>query len=216
MERFIAAGGGPVRRARPGALRDAGLAHWRGADARLHERGGAAAHPRDGGDPLLQPLAGRDLAQGRDLGQPAARAPDPLRLRRRRARRPGRAGRVRPATRVSARASTATSRGAPTRLRTRHRPTGEPAPATYEALAVLERTLLDRRATPARRLLHGRAARRPAADRRQGARGGRGGGARRRLGVRRSGWPRRRPTSSTTCRCCWSRAGSRSRRRWRC
>ena len=40
-----AADGGPsqrLRRARPRAVRDPGLAHGRGADARLHERGGAA------------------------------------------------------------------------------------------------------------------------------------------------------------------------------
>ena len=61
---------------------------------------------------------------------------------------------------------------------------GEPTPAAYEALATLERTLLDRRERPSRRLLHGRAAGRPAADSRQGARGGGRGVPRRRLGVR--------------------------------
>ena len=51
------------------------------------------AHPRDRGDPLLQPLARGALAQGRDLGQHPAVAPAALRLRRRRAGRAGRAGR---------------------------------------------------------------------------------------------------------------------------
>ena len=53
-------------------LRGPGPGDRRGADARLHERGVAAA---DGGDrrgPLLQPLARRDLAQGRELGQHAS------------------------------------------------------------------------------------------------------------------------------------------------
>ena len=84
-----------IRRARPGAVRGPGLRHRRGADARLHERGVAAADRRDRRGPLLQPLARGDLAQGGDLGQRPAAAPAPLRLRRRRDRRPGRAGRAR-------------------------------------------------------------------------------------------------------------------------
>ena len=47
----------PLRRERPGPVRGPGLAHGRGADARLHERRGAAADPRDRRGPLLQPLA---------------------------------------------------------------------------------------------------------------------------------------------------------------
>ena len=86
---------------------------------------------------------------------------------------------------------------------------GEPAPLPYEALAALERTLVDRqRERPAGsytvELLEDSEARR-----RQGARGGRRGGQGRQLASPRSGWPRRGPTSSTTWRCCCSRAASR-------
>ena len=125
-------------------LRDAGLGDRRGADARLHERGGAAAHARDRRGALLQPLAGRDVAQGRDLGQRAARAADPLRLRRRRVRRPGRAGRARlphgPALVLLPR-----PRGHGRPGEDAPPADGEPAPAAHEALPALERTLVDRR-----------------------------------------------------------------------
>ena len=47
----------------------------------------------------------------------------------------------------------------------------------------------------------------PAADRREGDGGGRGGGARRARGVRRSAWTKRRPTCSTTCSCSCAAAG---------
>ena len=50
---------------------------------------------RDRRAALLQPLAGGDLAQRGNLGQRAEAAPAPLRLRRRRDRRPGRADRAR-------------------------------------------------------------------------------------------------------------------------
>ena len=100
-----------------------------------------------GRDPLLQPLARRALAQGRDLRQRAARAAAPLRLRRRRARRARRAGRAGVPHRSSARASTATWTEAPIRRPTRRRPRASRAPAAHEALATLERTLLERRAT---------------------------------------------------------------------
>ena len=56
-------------RARAGPVRRPGLAHGRGAHARLHERRGARAHARDRRDALLEPLARRAVAQGRDLGQ---------------------------------------------------------------------------------------------------------------------------------------------------
>ena len=102
----------------------------RGAHARLHERGGARAHARDSGrGAVLEPLARRAVAQGRDLGQRPARARAALRLRRRRPARPRRAGRARPATPASAPAS--------------HRGDMEPAPA--EALPALERTIAERR-----------------------------------------------------------------------
>ena len=60
-----------LRRARPGAVHRPGLADRRGADARVHERRGAAPHARDGRDALLQPLAPGAVAQGRDVGQHA-------------------------------------------------------------------------------------------------------------------------------------------------
>ena len=198
----------------PRAVRDAGLPHRRGADARLHERGGAAAHARDAGDPLLQPLARRDLAQGRDLGQRPARAPAPLRLRRRRARRPGRPGR--PGCHTGERScfyrdlegtadpgvdAPRRRRRAGARCPTRRWPS-------------LERTLLDRqRSAP-------RAATRSSCSTTRGAIGDKvreeadGGRQGRAARSPTSGSPRRPPTSSTTSRCCCSRAASRWPRCW--
>src|SRR5205807_9323883 len=46
-----------LRRARAAALHRAGLQVRRGADVRLHERGGAEAHARDGRAAALEPLA---------------------------------------------------------------------------------------------------------------------------------------------------------------
>ena len=86
---------------------------------------------------------------------------------------------------------------------------GEPAPLPYEALAALERTLVARQRKPPDGQLHGRAARGPEARRRQGPRGGAPRSSRRSTPSPRSGSPRRAPTSSTTWRCCCSRAASR-------
>ena len=66
-----------------------------------------------------------------------------------------------------------------------HRGELEPG-APHETLPALERTLRERARERPARLLHGRAARRPAADRREGDGGGRGGRARRARGVRRA------------------------------
>ena len=113
------------------------------------------------------------VAQGRDLRQRAARARAALRLRRRRAARPGGARRPRlPHGRAQLLPRTASC---------------EPA-APHEALPAPGAHHRRARGERPRRLLHGRAAGRPGADRRQGARGGRGGGARRRGGVATSAW----------------------------
>ena len=98
-----------LRRARPRPGRRAGLAHGGGAHPRLRQRRGGRAHARDGRAAPLEPLARRALAQGRDLGQRPARARAAPGLRRRRAAGARRAGRARPATRASARASTTAS-----------------------------------------------------------------------------------------------------------
>ena len=162
-----------LRRARPGAVRRAGFRQRRGADARLRERGVAAADRRDRRAPLLQPLAGGDLAQGRNLGQRAAAAPAPLRLRRRRDRRPRRADRSRLPHRRAILLLTARS-------------TASPSPAAHEALRGARAHPAQPRRRAARGQLHGAAARRPEADRREGRGGGRGGGPRRPRGVRRA------------------------------
>ena len=102
--------------ARPRAVRDPGLAHRRGAHARLHERGGARAHARDRRAAPVEPLARRAVAQGRDVRQHAGGQGAALRLRRRRGARARRARRARPATPASAPASTtATSTRGPAR-----------------------------------------------------------------------------------------------------
>ena len=72
------------------------------------------------------------------------------------------------------------------------------ARAPHEALPGLERTVEARRTASPGLELHRRAARRPAADRREGPGGGRGGLPRCRRGERRARAPKRPPTSSTT------------------
>ncbi len=166
-------------------MRDAGLEQRRGAHPGLHERRGAAAHPRDGRDPLLQPFAGSAVAKGGDLGQRPAPAPAALRLRRRRA---GGAGRARGPGLPHRRARLLLSRpGRQRRPGARRR--GRRRRARARGPRGAGRARADaRRPSPraTRGLLHGRPARRPRADRRQGARGGRGGRARRARGVRRA------------------------------
>ena len=86
---------------------------WRTGEVltrRVHGPRGAAAHARERRDVVLEPLAAGAVAQGRDLGQRAARARAALGLRRRRPAGAGRAGRARPATRASAPASTTATR----------------------------------------------------------------------------------------------------------
>ena len=61
-------GEGPLRRAGPRPMRDAGRPHRRGAHTRLHERRGPAADPRDPRDPLLQPLAPEIWRKGATSG----------------------------------------------------------------------------------------------------------------------------------------------------
>ena len=122
---------------------------------------------------LLEPLPPGAVAQGRDLGQRAARALAALRLRRRRAAGPGRAGRP----------------GLPHRRAHLLPPhaRAQTAVATHEALPALARTLAERRrdmpdGSYTARLF------RAGPDRigREGRGGGRGGGARRPRGVRRA------------------------------
>ena len=119
----------------------------------------------------VEPLARRAVAQGRDERQRAGGPRAAPGLRRRHAARARRARRARPATPASAPAFTAasSSRGAPHEML--------PGARAHAARA---------RARAPRRLLHGRAARRPAADRREGDGGGRGGQPRRARGVRRA------------------------------
>ena len=119
-----------LRRARPRAVRRPGLAHGRGADARLRQRGGARAHARDRRAAPLEPLARRAVAQGRDVGQRAGASRRCARLRRRRAARARRARRP----------------GLPHR-RAHVLPQRRPrAAAPHEALPALERTLAARAA----------------------------------------------------------------------
>ena len=94
----------------------------------------------DGGDALLQPLAGRDLAQRRNLGGDDGGAAAPLRLRRR--RRAGDRRAAGPACHTGER--TCFYREVAARRRTR-RPPGEPR-VVHEALPALERTLKSRAA----------------------------------------------------------------------
>ena len=87
--------GDRLRRARPRPGRRPGLAHRRGPDPGLRQRRGGRPHARDRRAAPVEPLARRAVAQGRDVGQHAARprAAPGLRRRRaaraRRARRPG-------------------------------------------------------------------------------------------------------------------------------
>ena len=60
-----------VRRARPGAVRRAGCGRRHRADARVDERGGAAADARDRHRSLLVALAAGAVEEGRDVGQHA-------------------------------------------------------------------------------------------------------------------------------------------------
>ena len=82
LKRELKEAGWPITesdpRDRPGRRRRAR------ADARLDGRGGAPPHARDRRGVVLEPLARRALAQGRDLRRDARRRGDPGRLRRRR------------------------------------------------------------------------------------------------------------------------------------
>ena len=196
-------------------MRDAGLATGRGADARLHERGGAAA---------ARGRPGRSTS----TAAPAARSGT-------RAQTSGNRQRVRqirfdcdgdalvalvepagPACHTGQRScfyrdldgsADPTPEAPPAE--------GEPAPGRARGAGILERTMLDRqRARPAGsytvELLDdppriGDKVREEAEEVARAA----ASESDERLS------PRRRRTSSTTFRCCWSRAGSRSRRRWR-
>ena len=129
------------------------------------------AHARDRRAAPVEPLARGAVAQGRNQRQHPDGAGAAPGLRRRHAARARRAGRARPVTRASAPAFTAAS--------------SSPR-APHETLPALERTLARPRARAPAGLLHGRAARRPRADRREGDGGGRGGRARRARGVRRA------------------------------
>ncbi|CAA9498689.1 MAG: Phosphoribosyl-AMP cyclohydrolase / Phosphoribosyl-ATP pyrophosphatase, partial [uncultured Solirubrobacteraceae bacterium] len=158
-----------VRRARARAVRHPGPGQRRGPHARLHERRGAAPHAGDRGAAPLEPLARRALAQGSHVGQHAGRPRPALRLRRRRAARPGGSGRPGLSHRKA-------------HLLPRRRPRADGARGAARARAHHRRA--HRRVR--RGLLHRPAAGRPAADRREGARGGRGGHARRPRGERRA------------------------------
>ena len=147
-----------------------GLAHGRGPDPRLQQRGGARAHARDRRAAPLEPLARRAVAQGRDVRQHPARTRPAPGLRRRRAARAGRARRPRLPHRRA-------------HLLSQRRPRA--ARAARGAAGARAHARRARRRAP-RGLLHRRAARRPAADRRQGAGGGRGGRPRRARGDRRA------------------------------
>ena len=92
--RTILSRGDRLRRARPRPGRRPGLAHGGGPDPRLRQRGGGRAHARDRRAAPLEPLARRAVAQGRDLGQHAARPRAAPGLRRRRAARARRARRA--------------------------------------------------------------------------------------------------------------------------
>ena len=190
-----------LRRAGPRALRDPGLAHRRGADARLHERRGArrdAPHRRAA---PLEPLPRRALAQGRDVGQHPGRPGDPLRLRRRRAARARRARRPRLPHRRAHLLPPRRARAA--RRRTRCCP-------------ALERTIADRAASAPDGLLHRRSCSptRRSSARRSRRRPRRSPAPRARRPTSAS--PRRPPTCSTTSPCCCAAAGSRSRTPRRC
>ena len=80
---------------------------------------------------------------------------------------------------------------------------GDMEPAVHEALPALERVIAERRGAATEDSYTARLLADPPHVGREGARGGRGGRARRRARSRTSGWPRRPPTCSTTCPCCW-------------
>ena len=126
-----------LRRARPRAVRRAGLVERRGADARVHERARAGAHARDRRAAPLEPLARRALAQGRDVRQHAGGARAAARLRRRRAARARRAGRpglphrradVLPPRRARAAGAARDAAGARAHARRARRASARPAP----------------------------------------------------------------------------------------
>ena len=155
------------------------------ADARVDERRGRAADPRDRRGVVLEPVARAALAQGRDLGQHARGRGAARRLRRRRA----------PAARAT-------------------RPGRRATRASVSCFApALWRTIARARSRAARGLVHDGAPRRGRRRvRAQGRRGGGRGSRSPRSTRATSAWSRRRPTSSTTSTCCSPRAGSTSRR----
>ena len=179
-------------------MRRPGLAHGRGADARLHERRGARAHARDRRAALLQPLA---RASCGTRARPAAtrrRSRAALRLRRRRAARARRARRARPATPASAPASTAatSSPPAPARGAARRSSARSPsAPPSGPTAPTPSRCSTTRRGS-ARRCRR-RPRRSPAPRARRPT----------------SASPRRPPTCSTTSPCCCAVARPRAGRR---
>ena len=159
-----------IRRARPGPVRRAGLAHGRGADARLHERRVAAAA-------RARPArCTSSAARGRSCGT-RARPPATRRRSRRSATtatatrcwrwssRPGR-----PATRASGPAFTAASSSPRRRTRRCRRSSGRSPSAPRASRGLLHRALLAD----------------PGLHRREGPGGGRGGGARGARGIRRA------------------------------
>ena len=135
----------------------------RGADARLHERRGAASARARRGRPTS--TAARVASSGTRARPPAtcsgcaSCATTATRMRWWRWSSPP----VRPATRASAPASTVTSNG------------GAPAPAAPRGAGGPRADPRRARDRASRGLVHGGASRRPAANRREGARGGRGG-----------------------------------------
>ena len=176
-------------------MRDAGLPLRRGADARLHERGGAAADPRDARDAPLQPQPQRDLAQGRDLRQLPAPHSSSATTATATPWSPWSSRPAPPATPASAPASTATSRGAPSPPTDAPPAPGEPVPAPYEALAALERTLLERKRERPDGSYTVDLLDDPKLAAREGQGGGRRRSSRRSRASPRSGSPRRAPTS---------------------
>ena len=154
---------------------------------------GAAAHARDRRAAPVEPLARRAVAQGRDERQH---------------RRPcGRCGSTATATPLLALVEPA-GPGLPHRrahlLPPRRARAGRAARDAARRSSARSR---ERAARAPGGLLHGRAARRPAADRREGDGGGRGGQRAPRARRATSASTKRPPTSSTTCSCCCAAAG---------